>query len=128
MLNGWERMIPVGSLSPWFILTQDGKIADVALNPSLLLGWTTGPDLSVLVGTINEFGKHEILGPCGEYFHAEGETTWMVTSPLDGYNRQVGITGSVGAFIISRLSTLYKNGRFKDLVNFPKITITGFVQ
>ncbi len=127
MLSDWETKIPVGSLKPWFIMVQFGEILDVVSRPSLLQGWVDGSDFSILIGTLNEFGNHEILGPCGEYFHIKGENSWLVTSPMDGCARLVGITGSVAEFIISRLSTLYKNNHFEDLINFPQVGITGFV-
>ncbi len=128
-MDNWSDKIPKGTMDPWFILGQDAEILDVASRPNTLLWCLLEPDkdFEVLIGTINEFGKHEIIGPCGLYYHVEGETTWMVTSPMDGCARRVGVTGTPASFIRSRLTTMHHNKRFDDLTNFRQITVSGSV-
>ncbi len=125
MLDGWENRIPAESLKPWFILTQGGELISVASRPYHLIDAIQPGDFTILIGTINEFGNYEVLGTCAEYHKLEGETVWSVTSPLDGPARRVGVTGNAGDFIISRLSTLYKNGRFNDLMDYPQVSLVG---
>ncbi len=127
MLDGWENRIPTNSLKPWFILTQGGDLVSVASRPYNLLDDIQPGDFSILVGTINEFGNYEILRPCADYHQLEGETVWLVTSPVDGASRRVGVTGTAGDFVISRLSTLYKNGRFNDLMTYPHVGLLGVI-
>ncbi len=130
MVDDWSDKIPKGTFEPWFLLSQDAEILDVSSKPSSLL-WClieVDKDFSILIGTINEFGKHEIIGACGEYFHIEGGNTWMVTSPMDGYDRRVGITGTPASFIKSRLTTMHHNKKFDNLLNYPQVTLRGYVE
>ena len=110
-----------------FLLTQ-GEVVDVSSRPdtldySLIDG---SNDFQVAVGCINEFGKSEVVGTVAHAYPTPDCVYWCVSSELDGYNRMVGIVGSMAEFIQRRLCIYLRQGRFHDLCCLPPpVTIRG---
>ena len=107
-------------------MIQDDEVLDVSMDPSRLQ-WClleVKKDFQVFLGVLNEFNKHEVVGPCATYKHGQA-TTWRLTSRFDGNRRLVGVTGTPGQCIGQRLNALYMAGRFNDPVNYEYVLLSA---
>lgn len=110
-----------------FLLIQ-GKVVDVADRPdklaySLING---SNDFQVAIGCVNEFGEQEVVDIVAHAHPTPDCVYWRVSSYLDGYNRMVGITGSMAEFVQGRLCIYLRQGRFHDLCCLPQpVTVRG---
>jgi len=119
--------ITMGISEICFLLIQ-GKVVNVSSRPDMLdySLIDDNNDFQVAVGCINEFGKAEVVDVAAEAYPTPGCVYWIVSSDLDGYNRMIGITGSMAEFVQGRLCIYLRQGRFHDLCCLPQlITIRG---
>ena len=110
-----------------FLLIQE-EVVDVSVRPDTLAYYfiDTESDFEVAIGCINEFDKPEIVGIIGEVRPMKGCAVWRISSRLDGYNRMIGITGTMATLLHTRLGTMFRQTRFTDLCNLPlPVTIRG---
>jgi len=113
---------------PQFLLIQGDKILGVSPIyhnlPYRTLDQTQ--NWMVVVGTIKETGKPEIVATIAEAYPKPGKFCYRISSPLDGENRLVGNATSMIELITSRIRILYNN-RCYDNVNDlpPTIVIVG---
>ena len=83
-------------------------------------------NFQVAVGCINEFGKPEIVDFVARAFSSSGCAIYRVSSPIDGFNRMIGVTGTMAQFIQNRLNVCWHQDLYSDLCNLPvPIVIRG---
>jgi len=109
----------------YFLLIQGDSIVDCALRPNSLAYDLIDDtdDFQVVIGYVNEVGEREIVGTVAEAHPLVGAKRWCVSSELDGYNRIVGITHTMGEFIQERLRVYWGKDRFCDLCQLPQLVV-----
>lgn len=104
-----------------FLLVQGDTVLGVCDRPSKLPFGVV--DLTkpwkVVVGTVNEFGKAEVVGVVAEAYPDEKKSCWRLTSPIDGDSRLIGVVGTMAGIICNRLRVLYDNDCFDDVLTLP---------
>ncbi len=110
-----------------FILMQNNRILSASESP-LMLDATrldTTKSWKIIAGVRdNGYGTREIIGPVALYVAQDKPSeVWWITSPIDGYRRLVGKTGTSFEIIKDRLRTLLHSGSLKDYANLAKVEL-----
>jgi hypothetical protein len=109
---------------PFFMLVQGNEILDCCQSPVALM-WTMlseKENFKVAVGVVNEEGKREIVGTCGEFKTRPNSTVLYLTSEMDGYLRLVSKGDPVGV-MRNRVCTLFNKGMLSDPCNLQRVML-----
>lgn len=109
----------------YFLLVQENRVLDISDRPMSLM-WSlidTDEDFSVVMGVKNEFNRCEIIAPVAEYYTGSGSDIWLLTSSLDGEDRQINSSGGACELLYSRLEALFKAGRFDSPYDYEYILL-----